>query len=267
MLTRKPDSILRIMLHNINRLPINGKSDKSRKLVSMIAHKQIDIALLTEIGLGWKLLNNTDQWYERVRESFQSTRTEIAYNETEPEMTNRIQFGGVLAMAVDDVSHRILSQGKDPTGLGRWAWIRMEGKQVHFIRAASVYRPVDGLGTGSVYSQHERFFNRNNRPDDEPRQALYSNLFQEVQIWKATGDHVIIGIDANEDVRTGQTLEAFRAMGMREVILEAHKTARPPATCDKNHNHEPIDGLFATPGIRIVAGGYSAFNSGCPSDH
>ena len=82
---------------------------------------------------------------------------------------------------------------------------------------------------------------------------------------KELGDHIIIGIDANKDVRTDKTQETFRALGMSEIILHHHRN--PPATCNKNNNHQPIDGLFTTPGIRLVAGGYSAFNDGCPSDH
>ena len=61
---RKNDSTLRIMLHNINRLPLSGNTSKSHKLISTIAYKQIDIALLTEIGLFWKAVDNKEQWYE-----------------------------------------------------------------------------------------------------------------------------------------------------------------------------------------------------------
>jgi hypothetical protein len=56
-------------------------------------------------------------------------------------------------------------------------------------------------------------------------------------------------------------------MGMQEVILCHRKDKSPPATCDKNQNREPIDGIFASPRIRIAARGYAPFNSGCPSDH
>jgi hypothetical protein len=61
---KKSNHTLRIMLHNINRLPIDGRSAKSRKLLSTIATKQIDIALLTEVGLYWKKINSRDRWYE-----------------------------------------------------------------------------------------------------------------------------------------------------------------------------------------------------------
>jgi hypothetical protein len=72
-MSRKQDNTLRLMLHNINRLPIDSRSDKSRRLINTIVTKQIDISLLTEIGLCWRRIENKDQWFERVRESFQST--------------------------------------------------------------------------------------------------------------------------------------------------------------------------------------------------
>ena len=84
--------------------------------------------------------------------------------------------------------------------------------------------------------------------DVDPRQAFYDNLFDKITKWKELGDHIIVGIDANEDVRKGKTHEMFCMLGMTEIILQHHRN--PPATCNKNNNREPIDGLFlATPGI------------------
>ena len=106
-----------------------------------------------------------------------------------------------------------------------------------------------------------------NGRDDDPRQAIFQDLFDEVTKWKTAGDHIIIGIDANKDVRKGSTRDTFREMGMTDLILSAHGHIIPPATCDKNQNRKPIDAIFATPGIHLIAGGFAAFNSGCPSDH
>ena len=74
-------------------------------------------------------------------------------------------------------------------------------------------------------------------------------------------------MDANEDVRKGETYNFFRAAGMKEAILSSHTGRDPPATYNRNMNREPIDGLWVTQGLRVSASGYSAFNEGCPSDH
>jgi hypothetical protein len=100
----------------------------------------------------------------------------------------------------------------------------------------------------------------------EPREALYKDLHRACSEWLVAGDQLIIGIDANEDVRTGQTEAFFRTLGMKEAILTWH-TRSPPATQNRNTHRQPIDGLFVTPELIAVAAGCEAFGVGCPSDH
>jgi hypothetical protein len=158
-------------------------------------------------------------------------------------------------MAVDDIAHRITEQGEDHSKLGRWSWLRLEGKQGHHLRVVSAYRPVESRGPGTVFSKQERYFQRCSKRDEDPRQAFYTDLGNDIEKWKEEGDRIIIGIDANEDIRTGDTCEFFQMMGMHEVILQTYKRLNPPATCDKNNNREPIDGIFVTTGIPITSGG------------
>ena len=122
------------------------------------------------------------------------------------------------------------------------------------------------MGLGTVHSQHERYFGEHNKQVC-PRAAIYEDLFTAISKWKAQGNHILIGIDANEDVCTGDTKDFFRAQDMREIILEQHSDKSPPATCYKNNKRQPIDGIFTTRGIKIIAGGYAPFDEGCPSDH
>jgi hypothetical protein len=53
----------------------------------------------------------------------------------------------------------------------------------------------------------------------EPREALYEDLHRACSEWLTAGDQLIIGIDANEDVQTGQTAAFFQTLGMKEAIL------------------------------------------------
>jgi hypothetical protein len=85
--------------------------------------------------------------------------------------------------------------------------------------------------------------------------------------WMDEGDQLIIGIDANEDIRTSATAEFFQTLGLRDAILDKHSQWSPPATHNRNNQRQPIDGLFVTPGLQALAAGYSGFGAGCPSDH
>lgn len=201
---KKNEKTLRIMFHNINRLTIRKNSAKSKKLISTIANKQIDVALLAEIGLNWKKIQSHDKWYERTREAFQTSKSSVAYNINEDDYSDQVQFSGVIIMAVEDEAKRVTQQETDLSGWGRWLWLRLSGRAGHNLRVVSAYRPVESLGPNTVFAQHQQHFFSKDR-DDDPREAFYHDLKITIEQWKAKGDHIIIGLDANEDIRLGLT--------------------------------------------------------------
>ena len=52
----------------------------------------------------------------------------IVYNKTESCKTPQ-QYGGTGIISVADVLHRIIQVGRDDSGLGRWVWIQLQGKE------------------------------------------------------------------------------------------------------------------------------------------
>jgi hypothetical protein len=251
----KGDETFRVGFQNIANLPQDMRTAKSRQTISYMVQRHYDVFMMSEIGLCWKKLGVEDQWFERTFGKFKTTRSCMAYNKTELGMTRALQPGGVGILAADDVVHRIVKHGRDESGLGRWAWLKLQGRQGTRIRIISVYRPCDSDGPESVNQQQQRFLTKKKRLED-PREAIYADLFDEVSAWIEEGDQIIIGIDANEDVRTGRTAEFFRALGMKEAILSRHQERSPPATYNRNNSREPIDGLWVTPGLKAVAAGY-----------
>ena len=139
----------------------------------------------------------------------------------------------------------------------------MLGKEGHYVRFISAYRPCDLGGSGSVSQQHSRSF----KDKRLPRTAILEDLAASMTAWKALGNHLILGMDANEDIRQGKVHRLLDPVGLREVILDLHKDLSPPATQNCNQKREPIDGLWATSGSTITRGGYLAFGEGCPLDH
>jgi hypothetical protein len=266
-LQEKVDGILRIMLHNIANIPEDKRTSKSRQLMSYIVQKQADAFLMTEVGLCWKKVDSSNQWFERIFGKFRNARSVFAYNKTELSRTKVLQPGGVGMIVTDDASHKVCEQGRDETGLGRWTWVRLQGKDGVKVRILTAYRPCDSVGPDTVNEQHYRYLRKHRKGDTAPRTAFYEDLFPLIKSWKNEGDHVIIGMDANEDVRCGETQEFFRALDMNEAILSRHKDKSPPATYNRNESRQPIDGIWTTSGLTAFAAGYAAFGDGCPSDH
>jgi hypothetical protein len=147
--------------------------------------------------------------------------------------------------------------------------MRFQGRNGHMTPVISIYRPCHGNNrAASVYKQQVRYFKGKEELDRNPRKALsYEDLFVEATQWKTEGVHIIIAGDVNEDVPTGLTNEFFTALGLRELILERHKSKSPPATNKNNNKREPIDGIWAWRELEVTTAGYLPFGEGCDSDH
>jgi hypothetical protein len=262
----KRDNILRVGFQTIHNLPEDCRTSKSRQLVDYAVQKDYDCFMMAEIGLNWTKISANDRWFKRISGKFRTSRSVFAHNVTELHQSEVLQPGGVGLMSTDDVTYRITATGKDPTGLGRWCWTRFQGKNGVKVRTISVYRPCKAPGATTTYQQQLRFL-RHHTAEFQPRTALYKDLFMECTEWMDEGNQLIIGIDANEDVRTGEMAEFFQTPGLRDAILDKHSQSSPPATHNRNNQRRPIDELFVTPGLQAVAAGYSAFGVGCPSDH
>ena len=265
-LQKKKTQTTRVAFQNANCFPEHASHYKSRNIVSHIVEGEYDVWLTCEVGLCWRKLLASDQWEERTFGKLHDSTSIFAYNTTEPTLEDKIQYGGVGIIASSEIKHSIVKRGKDPSGMGRWSWIRSAGKEGHYVRYITAYRPCESGGAGSVFQQQVRALGK---VDDfrHPRTALLEDLTSAIAEWKLEGDHIILGMDANEDVRGGEVDLFMKTVCMREVILELHCESSPPATYNRNNKRQPIDGLWATPGITISRGGYLAFGDGCPSDH
>jgi hypothetical protein len=131
--------------------------------------------------------------------------------------------------------------------------LRVQRSRFRLPRTYPSSRPEGALG------KNEDFRNS--------RTTILEDLTISLTEWKLEGYHVILCMDANKDVREGEVYVFMQKLSMREVILELHLESSPPATYNRNNQRQPIDGLWATPGINISQGGYLACGDGCLLDH
>ena len=95
--------------------------------------------------------------------------------------------------------HQVMECGKDPQGLGRWAWTRYRGWQGVNICVVVAYRPVlNKSGSLSVWNQQTSIF-KGIKGD-----WCLKDLCREVSQWLESSDQLVVGLDVNDDVRNCQ---------------------------------------------------------------
>jgi hypothetical protein len=149
----KPPETTRIGFQNIQLLPENSKHYKSRQLINHISQAQLDGFLLNEVGLNWNAVEPGGQWAERTLGKLMGRQGTFAHNSTELGTTETIQYGGVGIVTNQALSSCIIDAGRDPTNLGRWVWLRLQGKEGHTVRIATAYRPCESPGASTVFHQ------------------------------------------------------------------------------------------------------------------
>ena len=288
----------RVTFQNVNGVPEDGDHVKQRQINSWLKDERVGIALLAEAKTFWPSIPEGQGWNDRMRQvtrkaDHKGFYSSVAFNKHQKRSaaTTAFQWGGCIATVFNQVSHRAKEGGRDSTGLGRWSYVRLQGKKLKAqggndslgsmsevneatrrpisrdLVVVSAYRPSrEGTGESTVWAQHRLYFNSINRKVD-PRKAFVDDICKQIQQWRDEGCEVLLGIDANEDISVNSPdsiRQRFRECGLDEAILKRYP---PTATHQRNQSNVAIDGIFTTSGVPVLAGGYYAFDEFVEADH
>jgi hypothetical protein len=264
----------RIVLWNPVGFPLNRESGKSKVIEEAIRTLNADVICLAETNVNWNKVTVQNRLHERFLGWWQRVSINIAHYASIPTKhlaaTSPHQYGGVVLCSVNDGAARVVEYGKDGTGLGRWAWMKYQGKDGHAVRIVVAYRCNRPTAfAGSVYNQQKAYFEEND-DDRDPRTAFWEDLVQEIKPWveappprETAGtadaaplhgrDHVVVTMDMNEDVRDPTAVRHLRQLGLTEIISHRHGKGGP-STC--NCGSTPIDGIFVSAGLLDSKCGY-----------
>ena len=255
----KSPSTIRLAFQNIQGLPRFPHSEKHQQIISLFDELQLDSFGIAEVNLNLPRLPSSQQWRERFK-GLKSSYT-ICSTNTHTSCRESVLFGGVAQLTTGTLAHRAIENGADPSGLGRWVWTRHIGRHGTSLRIITGYRPVPNShsdGPWQVANQHEAYLLAHD-DDRDARTAFLADLHLSMITWIASGDSIILQLDANEHVRQGEVVRYTQQWGLVDVHHRLHPHIPTVATCSKNRSQTPIDGIWASASIDILAAGYSGF--------
>ena len=164
------------------------------------------------------------------------------------------QEGGTAMIALDEAAASVTKIGTDPSGLGRWTWMKIKGKGTHVTRVICAYQlccTSENGGETTTAAQHRQYF-RERGDERNPRELFRHNLIKQLKEWRRAGDKIILMLDANEDMDVGplSRMLRHRSLGMKEIV-KTRTGQRSPATYFRGS--KPIDGAWCTPYVECVA--------------
>ena len=225
-----------------------AKDDKLRKFSKWLVTEGVGIALTAEMNTYWPTIPKGQRWRDILREASPKGHfSSVAWNSKQPRSSNSAcQHGGCAVTLLGQTAHSARTSGMDKTGLGRWAWCRMQGRSrktralarddpetrlpSQDLIVVSAYRPCSaGRGKNSVWAQHRDFLLSIGREED-PREAFVIDLLEAIETWQGWGCKILLGMDANEDlsrVSASSLRYRLKHAGLTEVIQERHWDSPP----------------------------------------
>ena len=257
-----------ITYQNIGEQTRSSLTTRSKDTTTAFKESKAAIALYTETWLNEPKLDVYDRFNERTKKYAPHSYSRHSHNEHVLESeTWRVAGGTALTVDASFKSHKSPQQGegKDREGLGRWTWIRLRGKDNIHTRFISAYRPCKNRGTSTVWTQHRNYFRELGHTDPDPLQFFDNQLCHSIEQWMEMGDNIVLGIDMNEDARTGSLALQLKALNLRDAILQRHGSDSAPATFEANQSRTPIDAIWVSAQVTTYRSGYMPFGADSPA--
>ncbi|CAJ1935497.1 unnamed protein product [Cylindrotheca closterium] len=127
----------RVTFQNVNGVLEDGDHEKQRQINSWLKDERVGIALLAEAKTYWPSISEGHGWNDRMRQATMKAKQKgfylaVAYNKQQSRSlaTTAFQWGGCIATVLSQVLHRAKEGGSNLTGLGRWAYVCLQGKKL-----------------------------------------------------------------------------------------------------------------------------------------
>ena len=267
----KASGHLRILLQNPNKISAqNDFVDFQYICQRMLAH-DVDIFGLSESGVDWKQGYPRNKCNKIMRDFWPHSR--LIGSTSDIPSKEVVQFGGTCTVVTDKWTGRIESSGSDPQGLGRWSYVRLNGKNGRRVTIVTVYQvckqSVTTAGAKTAYMQQWNLLRRAGQDDPNPRKSFCNDLDAFLTPLQAAGDELLVMGDLNEQLgdSTSGMNAVFAKFGLVDSTSYHHSIEGEVATYSRSSNR--LDCILCTHSMApsIWRCGVLPFNFVISSDH
>jgi hypothetical protein len=251
---KKVEGNVHLIYENVNGLnTCLSDNEKVERMKEIHDELEINITAYCKHKINFKHKWNVNGFNQLFKGGEAPIQSIVAHNVHEN--VGRIQQGGTILLLFGHLTQQLdlNESGKDPTGLGRWSVMTLQGNGVQ-TRIICGYNPCGNnkLNSGTSYQQQRGFFVTKRKDLICPWKHFHNNLLEQLTKWQEEGDRLIVCMDANEDVyrkSIGRSLPNLEGLNMREVVGEF---------TGKKIGHtffwgsKPIDGIWAMSNLFVT---------------
>jgi hypothetical protein len=249
---RKKKGSIRVVFQNINGF---GKK-KSSKLISIkdfMIRRNVDIMCMAEMNKNWDVIGRRKALPQIAKRWFAQSRAITAHNVHDRDRSE-YQPGGTGIISKGEVSLHHQKEERDTRWLGRWTSQKFQGKDSISTRVVLVYAPnkTKDFDPRRVFYQQQAVL-LSLQISEGVQSIFWNDFWQQVGVWLAEGDQLVISGDWNEDICQKSFLEEFEKRNLLPAIFTSHGPDLPETY---NNGSKPIDEIFVSSSLSVKKCGY-----------
>jgi len=273
MQSPKPFNTFRVLSRNVNTMSTKTDYLSWKAAAHAIDQSEADTIAFQETNIAWNKIHQ-----RKIQQILQTPtgNATISTSSSAEISTSPHQRGGTLQAILGDWTSRTVRIGQDTSGLGRWSFIELQGKDDQRYIILSGYRVCENQtidpGSNNTFNQQYRLLHQQGHRNPDPRTKFVDDLIVTINCWRTQNKAVLICIDANENPQTPGNPGIAR-MFMETDLQDLHSTRypnqlRPPTY---NRGSKPIDLCAGSPEFAeaLTAAWYLPFGEplGLRGDH
>jgi len=228
-------TLFRVVSKNVNSISPNDHLLQWHGVAQATIDYQISVLCLQEPNTKWD-----DHLRHSVHKILQRThvRAEIVMaNSTEPSNTNR-QPGGTFIAINGSYTSRIISRGQDPSGMDRWSFVELLGKNNKRFVIISAYRTCSQtahIGSNTATTQQTQILLRLGHHNPTPRTQMITDLIKQIQTWQLLDREILLCMDVNDDTSHPNVEDDFGCLLAKTGLIDLHRARFPHVPTPATH--------------------------------
>ena len=240
----------RILSRNVNTLSPAEDFLEWRAAAQALSDYSITVACLQETNLQW-----STPITKRIAQIFRqlpTKQTKIAVSNSSEVTTSNYQPGGTCTAILGPWLSSAKLSGQDPTGMGRWSYIELEGKEARRIIILTGYRSCNQntkMGSATYHDQQIRILLSQGQLNPDPRTTFLDDLILQIRTWRTQKKAVLICLDANENVINPNLTQGIGRILTETDLFDLHYHRHPqhPRPATYNRGNTTIDVCMGSP--------------------
>ena len=263
---------IRIFYMNINGIELGKGGHSLLQLCVTLKAKGVDLVCLTETNVHWERSHVYHKFRQTLKEAWPKSKISFCTSESNIKWNSDSKPGGTAMFALNNISSAVLQKGQDPSGMGRWTFITILGKNNTRTSIFTMYRPCKGniatIGDTTIIKQQWLVMQQTQRKE-HPRDAAITDIIIAINKKRNNNHNIVLAIDSNVPFfnSSGGIARICRECQLFDPLDHKHGNS-----CDSKsflRGSDRIDFLLCSFAIltTIIRCGMTGFNEVTTSDH